>query len=438
MLKTQLILLTMLFASLPFSFLRFNIYKTQPTVQLTRSIEAPLFSEASYPDEARKYSTNYRIKKVVIDPGHGGYDSGCSGSHSTEKHIALSVAQKMKAYMEAQHPDVQIILTRNSDVFVPLHRRAAIANEIQADLFISVHCNSIRNASKIHGSETYVLGAHKLKENLDVAKRENAVVLFEEDYAKQYNFDPNTDAGHITMSLYQNAYLEQSLLFAEKVENNVRAHTALRSRGVKQAGFLVLRETTMPSVLIETGYLTNAKDQAYLQSEEGQNRMAGVVARAFSEYRNIMETGDGTSAISAPALPPAPKHKTGGSPYQRAKTGKQPNSSSVIIAPQTSPASAPVAAVENANPVRYRVQLAASENAVDLSVGRWRNIAEYEIQIIPEGGMLKYQAGDFFDFTAANAARRDLSVRGFKGAWVVAYRNGVKIGLTEAKSITEN
>jgi len=390
---------------------------------------------------------------VVIDPGHGGHDGGCSGSASTEKHIALSIAKKMKAAMEAQHPDIQVILTRDRDVFIPLNRRAAIANEIQADLFISVHCNSIRNADYVRGSETYVLGAHKLKENLDVAKRENAAVLFEKDYAKTYNFDPNSDAGHITMSLYQNAYLEQSLLFASKVEQNVKDHTSMRSRGVKQAGFLVLRETTMPSVLIETGYLTNGSDQAFLSSTAGQNRMASVIATAFSEYRTVMEKGENTSVV---AVRPTTKTKqTGGAPYRRQKPRQ--NKTPRTIAPE-SPGKAVVIVKQdnNNNPtntiaksgstvtqndvrpravaIQYRVQLAASETSLDTSKGRWLHIPEYLIEVVREQNLLKYQARGFYSFAEANEARRILGTRGFKGAWVVAYKNGIKISLKEARA----
>jgi N-acetylmuramoyl-L-alanine amidase len=475
MVKTQLILITALFAFLPLHNSHFNIYKThQETcnhitslyqtcnlstskVQIANETEANNFVKNLSSESARKYSPNYRIKKVVIDPGHGGHDAGCSGASSREKHIALAIAKKMKAAMEAQHPDIQVILTRDRDVFIPLNRRAAIANEIQADLFISVHCNSIRDADYVRGSETYVLGTHKMKENLDVAKRENASVLFEENYAQTYNFDPNSNEGHITMSLYQNAYLEQSLLFASQVERNVKENTPMRSRGVKQAGFLVLRETTMPSVLIETGYLTNGSDEAFLSSNQGQNRMANVIAKAFSEYRMVMEKGESTAPLAARA-PTVPK-RNGGAPYRRQEPRQ--NTAPKTISPET-PGKAVVLAQQQSystnttnqkvksgkitsqtysrpvNPVasstiQYRVQLAASETSLDTSKGRWLNITDYLIEVVPESGLLKYQARGFNSFAEANAARRELGLKGFKGAWVVAYKNGEKISLKQAK-----
>ena len=163
-------------------------------------------------------------------------------------------------------------MTRDKDVFVPLHQRAAIANRNDADLFISIHCNSFRGVA--YGSETYVLGPHRMADNLEVAKRENASILLEADYEKNYDYDPNSAEGHIIMSMYQNAYQEQSLLLADRIERNGQQAGKLRSRGVKQAGFLVLRETAMPSVLVETGYLTHAKDERILVSTSGQNSIA--------------------------------------------------------------------------------------------------------------------------------------------------------------------
>ena len=466
MVKTQLILITALFAFLPLYTTHFNIYKTHQetcnhiaslnnncdlstlNVQIANETEAIDFAKNLYSESERKYSPNYRIKKVVIDPGHGGHDGGCSGSASTEKHIALAIAKKMKAAMEAQHPDIQVILTRDRDVFIPLNRRAAIANEIQADLFISVHCNSIRNADYVRGSETYVLGAHKLKENLDVAKRENASVLFEDNYAQTYNFDPNSNEGHITMSLYQNAYLEQSLLFASQVEKNVKDHTSMRSRGVKQAGFLVLRETTMPSVLIETGYLTNGGDQKFLSSAAGQNRMASVIAKAFSEYKMVMESGESTAPLAVRAQT-VPK-RNGGSAYRRQESKQNvpesPGKAVVIVRQQENVNSSTNSIAKSGSPstqtyikprastIQYRVQLAASEKSLDTSKGRWLNISEYLIEVVREKGLLKYQARGFYSFAEANAARRTLGIRGFKGAWIVAYKNGEKISIKQAKA----
>ncbi|MBK6620880.1 MAG: N-acetylmuramoyl-L-alanine amidase [Saprospirales bacterium] len=231
----------------------------------------------------------FGVKKIVIDPGHGGHDPGCLGAHSFEKEIALGIAQKLAAYVAGTYPDVEVILTRNTDEFIPLNERAQIANRSLADLFISVHCNYISRASHVQGSETYVLGAHKMEENLQVALRENAAVLHEENYESIYGYDPNSPEAHIIMSMFQNAYLGRSILFAGKVEQHLVQSANRQSRGVKQAGFLVLRETAMPSVLIEAGFLSNSQEEKYLRSEEGQLQVAAAILSAFGDYKAEIE-----------------------------------------------------------------------------------------------------------------------------------------------------
>ena len=168
------------------------------------------------------------MNTVVIDPGHGGYDSGCLGSSTQEKHIALKISKILAQKIQNTYPNVRVIMTRSTDKFIPLYKRAEIANNAKADLFLSVHCNAMSRASYIKRSETYVLGLHRTKENLEVAKRENAVVLLEDDYEKNYDFDPNSDEGHIMLSMVQNAFLEQSIQFAAKVEDKIasRANSA--------------------------------------------------------------------------------------------------------------------------------------------------------------------------------------------------------------------
>jgi N-acetylmuramoyl-L-alanine amidase len=194
--------------------------------------------------------TDYQIKTIVIDAGHGGHDPGCSGKNSREKHLALGVALKLAKNVREKHPNVNVILTRDADVFIPLHKRAAIANSNNADLFISIHCNYMPKLSYVQGSETYVMGLHTAEHNLDVAKRENSSILLEDNYEKNYDYDPNSPEGHIILSMFQNVFLAQSILFAEKVENMIHSSASRKSRGVKQAGFVVLKETTMLSVLI--------------------------------------------------------------------------------------------------------------------------------------------------------------------------------------------
>jgi N-acetylmuramoyl-L-alanine amidase len=241
----------------------------------------------------------YRIKTVVIDAGHGGHDSGCLGSSAKEKIIALDVALKLGALIEEKFPDVNVVYTRKTDEFVELHERAAIANRNHADLFICIHCNS--GGPSAFGVETYVMGLHKTDDNLNVAKRENSSILLEKDFKQKYDgFDPNSPEANIVFSLYQNAYLTQSLKFASAVQGQVEEYAGRFNRGVKQAGFLVLYRTAMPSVLIETGFLTNNSEEKYLLSEKGQNNIASSVFKAFEEYKLDMETGSADAKTNQP------------------------------------------------------------------------------------------------------------------------------------------
>ncbi|MGB3548140.1 MAG: N-acetylmuramoyl-L-alanine amidase, partial [Saprospiraceae bacterium] len=225
------------------------------------------------------------IRTVVIDAGHGGKDPGCSGSNSREKHIALAVAQGLAARLKAQHSGLQVILTRDEDVFIPLYERAAIANRAHADLFVSIHCNYMPGSSATRGSETYIMGLHTANHNLAVAKRENEAIRLEENYEQNYDYDLNSPEGHILLSMYQSAYLERSVRFAEKVEHHFHATAERKSRGVKQAGFVVLKETAMPSALVEIGFLSSGEEETFLLSAEGQDRVADALAAAFADYK---------------------------------------------------------------------------------------------------------------------------------------------------------
>ena len=238
----------------------------------------------------------YQIRTVVIDPGHGGHDPGCMGHDTREKHVVLAIGKMLANSMKDKFPNLNVIMTRSTDVFVPLHERASIATNQKADLFISIHCNAFPNSSA-RGTETYVLGLHATNENLEVAKRENESILLEDNYQENYGYDPNSPEAHIMFSMFQNAFLDQSISFAEKVQGRAVQHTGLKNRGVKQAGFLVLRHATMPSVLVETGYLTNGSDESYLMTDHGQQEMANALLNAFIEYKREMEkTGTETVA----------------------------------------------------------------------------------------------------------------------------------------------
>nr|WP_238379386.1 N-acetylmuramoyl-L-alanine amidase [Cytophaga hutchinsonii] len=231
---------------------------------------------------------SYKVRTIVIDAGHGGKDSGCHGTTGVEAKVTLAVALELGRIIKENMPATKVYYTRMSDNFVELHDRAGIANRNHADLFISIHCNS--GPSDVKGTETYVMGLHSSEDNLDVAKRENEVVLKESDYKKNYDgFDPKSPQAHILFSLYQNAYIENSIRVASKIEKQFSVRLGRTSRGVKQAGFLVLWKTAMPSVLIELGYLTNASEEKYLTNKTNQVYLASGIYRAIKEYKAEIE-----------------------------------------------------------------------------------------------------------------------------------------------------
>jgi N-acetylmuramoyl-L-alanine amidase len=233
---------------------------------------------------------NFKLRTVVIDAGHGGKDPGTLGKFTREKDIVLKIALKTGSYIEQNLPDVKVLYTRDTDKYVDFQVRADVANKNNADLFISIHANSIVGANA-YGTETYIMGLHKDNSNFEVAKRENSVILMDENYKEKYEgFDPNSPESYILFSLNQSAYQQNSLKFAQKVEDQFKNRVGRSSRGVKQAGFLVLWMTTTPSVLIETGFLSNSKEETFLASENGQNLISSGIYRAFKDYKTEIES----------------------------------------------------------------------------------------------------------------------------------------------------
>jgi N-acetylmuramoyl-L-alanine amidase len=233
------------------------------------------------------------LNTLVIDAGHGGMDPGCNGNNEVfEKDVTLGVSLKLGKILKDSMPGLKVLYTRTTDKTLKLWERPNLANNNRADLFISIHCNANNNRSAA-GSETYFMGLHKTEGNLDVAKRENAAIAYESDYkenSRYGGFDPESAEGHIIFSLVQNAYMKQSLKLASGIESHTNKISMIKSRGVKQAGFLVLWQTSMPSVLVETGFLTNATDRMYLKTNDGQQKIAMGVFRAVRDYKKYLET----------------------------------------------------------------------------------------------------------------------------------------------------
>ena len=337
----------------------------------------------------------YKLNTVVIDAGHGGKDFGAIGKKSREKDIVLNIALKTGKYIEENVPDVKVIYTRKTDVFIPLHERAEIANKNNADLFISIHANA-NPSPKPYGTETYAMGLHKSEENLEVAKLENSAILYEENYNETYEgFDPNSAESYIIFSLIQNSNLEQSIGFASFIQDEFRTRAQRKDRGVKQAGFLVLWKTTMPSVLIETGFISNLKEEKYLASEEGQTYIASAIYRAFKEYKKWYDE------VNKPEI-----------------ASNQPDIS----------AENETINVENSNIV-FKIQVSSSTKQVPLDSPVFRGLIE--LQEIEYNGIYKYTVGNENDFKNILKQRENIKDR-FPDAFIIALKNGKIIPLNEA------
>ncbi len=361
----------------------------------------------------------HKIKRVVIDAGHGGHDPGCSGSKTKEKDVALAIALKLGGYIEKNFPDVKVTYTRKTDVFVELFKRAQIANDLKADLFISIHCNASPSKNP-YGTETYVMGLYKSQANLSVAQKENASILMEDSYAKNYDgFDPNSTEAYIIFSLYQNAYMDQSLSFATKVQKQMKEKIGLYDRGVKQAGFLVLWKTAMPSILMETGFLSNLKDEEFLSSTKGQEYIATGLYRAFKEYKNEVEgnTGD-TIDKDVPQIKDTTAYEL-------------MNNDSINSVKDS---------VKEINPkkeILFKVQFATSSSKKSLTSPDFKGLKD--VQEYFQNGLYKYVSGNEKTFESSLLLLNKIHDLGFKDAFVVAFLNGERISPQEAvKLIKKN
>jgi len=379
------------------------------------------------------YSQNNKFT-VMIDAGHGGYDPGTRGKISQEKNITLAIALKVRNLIRDNLQDTKVILTRSTDVFVPLHERAAIANKNDANLFISVHVDGVKN-HMITGTSTFVMGLHKTDENFEVAKRENSVISIEEDYTTEYeNFDPNSAESYIIFNLMQNKYLEQSLSLASKIQNQFRDKIKNIDRGVKQAGFLVLWKTTMPSVLVETGFLTNPDEENYLISESGQQTVAGSIFQAFIEYKNEIQSRTITNNSNCNEKLHVSKD-TSGEKKQSATQEIKPDRDSVGYNSNvnyTVKNSIP----ENKNTdhpdIFFKIQVGSFPKKVGTDPKKFRNLKGVEENCY--NGVYKYTIGNERNYDSAIDLLKKIK-KSVPDAFIIAEKNGNIITLKAALKI---
>jgi N-acetylmuramoyl-L-alanine amidase len=351
-----------------------------------------------------------RIRTVVLDAGHGGKDPGNLGTgryKTTEKHVSLNVAKLVGKYIKQAYPDVNIVYTRDDDTFVELKERCNIANKAKADVFISIHCNA-NDSKDPHGCETYVMGLHKTEANMRVAQKENAAILLEDGHQLKYDgYDPKDPESMIALSLRQNVHLDHSLLLSSLIQKQFKERVGRPDRGVKQAGFLVISYNTMPSVLVELGFLTNPTEEDYLQKDDGQDYMASAIYRAFKEYKTIVEANG--SPVPSPDPVDTPKEK------------------SPVVDKGSSPAPS--------SGVTFKVQIATSSKRIEPKAKNFNGIEGVEEH--QGAGLYKYTAGSESTLAGARRLQEEYRAKGFDGCFIVAFKGDTRIGLQEALKLAD-
>lgn len=431
---------------------------------------------------------------LVIDAGHGGNDAGARGKISMEKNINLNVALAFGRYVERNCPDVKVVYTRKTDVFVPLHERANIANKAKADLFVSIHTNALPKGKIARGLETYTLGMHRAADNLDVAKRENSVILFESDYKQHYeDFDPNSVESYIMFEFMQDRNMAQSVELARLVQKRACAESGRADKGVKQAGFLVLRETSMPSCLIELGFITTADEENYLNTSAGVDALGRGIYKAFLDYKKrygrditVPYQSDTDTKVRIPSIVPdedkpsksddsrRPQQKSSarkssrkaddkptgviekpvqainsepvakvddivaelvrarnGEPVQAAADSK-PVVTERAVQPVTEPEPAVTTAESQSDAPVFKVQLLASSRRLPAGSSQFKGLEG--VDCYEEGGLFKFTYGASTDYNEINRLRKSVAEK-FPEAFVVAFKNGrrtdVRAAITE-------
>lgn len=338
------------------------------------------------------------IRTVVIDPGHGGKDPGAVYGNAREKEIVLDIALRLGNYIKSSFPDVKVVYTRDKDVFVPLYQRAAIANKNDADLFISIHVNAVSRGNA-QGTETYILGQNRTNENLEVAKKENSVILLEADYKTTYEgFDPNSPESYIMFELVQEEYLEQSAMLASAIQDQFRERVQRIDRSVKQAGFLVLRQIAMPGILVEAGFLSHPAERKFLQSDTGRDYLASAMFRAFRDYKRKIEAKSSFHLVTTPAT-------------------------------ETTLAAGVPAIIKDESSLFFSIQIASLSRNIEPAPVNFKG--EKNVFVKYTGTGYRYFSGKHASAEEARAEQKRLQKK-FKGAFVVAFENDELIPVDKA------
>lgn len=348
------------------------------------------------------------VTVVVIDPGHGGKDPGTTGGNVEEKNVVLDIALKLGHYIETNYPEIEVIYTRKTDVFIPVYQRAAIANKADADLFISIHANAV-DYKYVQGTETFVLGQHRSEDNLEVAKKENSVILLEDDYTTTYEgFDPHSPESYIMFELVQDEYKEQSIALANAIQNEFRLQAQRKDRSVKEAGFVVLRRISMPGVLVETGFLSNASERNYLISDKGRNEIAASIFRAFKVYKADIEQKSSFHLVTGDASEQAATQQTSvltvnSEVQEESNTEKQPEED-----------------------VYYSVQIMALQKKIETKPENFNGLDN--VFRVDSPTVSRYFVGKFNKLEDAEI-NKELLLPRYKEAFVVAFRNNELISV---------
>ena len=370
--------------------------------------------------------------KVVIDAGHGGHDTGTRGTgkmRKKEKDIALAVAKLVAKKLNA-YKDIKPILTRNKDIFLKLYERAEIANKNKADLFISIHCNANKN-NRASGSETFVLGVHRNKDNLEVAKRENAVIELEADNKLHYKgFDPRHPETFIGLTLMQEEFLDQSITLASLIQQEYKKRIKhSKDRSVQQAGFAVLRLTYMPSVLTEIGFLTNPNEEKYLNSKKGQDKIATSIANAIIKYKNYINFNSSVTKTTTEVPSKSIVSKSTVDTRHKPNTSKISKNQKKSVKKYSASPSKHGSRDAIYKGVIFKVQLLATKKKIPLKPENFRGLRN--LSMVKEGGLYKYFAGQTSDFEKIMEVKGEARYKSFRQAFIVAYVNGKRVPLSE-------